>query len=107
MANKADKQERERWLQAGRKLKAKRRELRFTLKDLAGRIGCCFSYISDIETGQKRPSYGTAQVLADALQLDLDEICCGFGIVPPDVAELVTRDKGTLASVRELLRANG
>lgn len=89
----------------GNLLRERRRELRFTLKDVAGRVGCCFSYVSDIETGLKRPAYGTAELLADVLGLPLDVVCCAFGIVPPDVAELVTGSPETLDHVRRMLGA--
>lgn len=93
----------EKWRLAGASLRIARREKKLTLKQLAGRIGCCFSYISDIEKGQKRPSYGTAELFAQQLNVELDEICAGFEIVPPDVAELVTRDAETLKEVRQIL----
>jgi len=90
----------------GNLLRERRRELRMTLKDVAGRVGCCFSYISDMEKGQKRPAYGTAELLADVLGLPLDDVCCAFGIVPPDVARLVTSSPATLDHVRNMLGAS-
>jgi transcriptional regulator with XRE-family HTH domain len=88
----------------GTLLRERRRALNLSQQDVAAKVRCADTYVSLIEVGDRRPSFGTIETFALVLQLNVDEVCCAFGIVPPDVAALVMRDKATLDAVRGLLK---
>src|SRR5690348_2099640 len=58
-------------LQVGQAVKARREELRLTLRALAALSGVSASMISDIERGAKSPTIATLAVLAAALRIPL------------------------------------
>ena len=55
----------------GRRVRAQREGLRLSQIELAERAGLHFTYISDVERGQRNPSLLTALRLAAALGIDL------------------------------------
>ena len=88
-------------------LRDQRRACGLSLKELGLRTGLSVSYLSEIERNNKKPAYEAVVSLAAALQADPDDFCAGWGIVPPDVAELVTRTGHTIRETRELLTEGG
>lgn len=87
----------------GDRLRELRRGCGLSLKELGLRTGLSVSYLSEIERGSKTPAYEAVVGLAAALNADPDELCAGFRIVPPDVAELVTRTVDNIRETRALL----
>jgi transcriptional regulator with XRE-family HTH domain len=55
------------WTRVGGAVKARREELKLTLRALASRSGISSSMISDIERGEKSPTISTLSTLATAL----------------------------------------
>jgi transcriptional regulator with XRE-family HTH domain len=58
----------------GDRLRARRQELRLSLRDIAGRLGLSASLISQIERGRANPSVSTLYALVAELDLSLDEL---------------------------------
>jgi transcriptional regulator with XRE-family HTH domain len=58
----------------GERLRSRRRELRLSLRDLAGRLGVSPSLISQIERGRARPSVSTLYALVAELDVSLDDL---------------------------------
>jgi transcriptional regulator with XRE-family HTH domain len=58
----------------GRAVKARREELRLTLRALASKSGISSSMISDIERGEKSPTISTLSVLAAALGVPISAL---------------------------------
>ncbi|MCA9561152.1 MAG: helix-turn-helix transcriptional regulator [Myxococcales bacterium] len=52
----------------------RRKELKLTQSELAGRIGCQPNYIVYLEKGERRPSDRTVRKVADALGVDRGEL---------------------------------
>jgi len=60
--------------EVGERLRARRRERRLSLRDLAGRLGVSPSLISQIERGRAKPSVSTLYALVAELDVSLDEL---------------------------------
>lgn len=60
--------------EVGERLRARRRERRLSLRDLAGRLGVSPSLISQIERGRAKPSVNTLYALVAELDVSLDEL---------------------------------
>jgi transcriptional regulator with XRE-family HTH domain len=60
--------------EVGERLRARRRERRLSLRDLAGRLGVSPSLISQIERGRARPSVSTLYAIVAELDVSLDEL---------------------------------
>lgn len=60
--------------EVGERLRARRRERRLSLRDLAGRLGVSPSLISQIERGRARPSVNTLYAIVAELDVSLDEL---------------------------------
>jgi transcriptional regulator with XRE-family HTH domain len=58
----------------GEHLRARRHELGWSLRDLADRLGCSPSLISQIERGLANPSVSTLYSIVQALDVSLDEL---------------------------------
>jgi transcriptional regulator with XRE-family HTH domain len=77
--------------EVGERLRARRRERRLSLRDLAGRLGVSPSLISQIERGRAKPSVSTLYALVAELDVSLDELLFndewpsdGSGTAEPD-----------------------
>jgi transcriptional regulator with XRE-family HTH domain len=80
--------------EVGERLRARRRERRLSLRDLAGRLGVSPSLISQIERGRAKPSVSTLYALVAELDVSLDELLFNddwptdhSGAVVPDAPE--------------------
>jgi transcriptional regulator with XRE-family HTH domain/quercetin dioxygenase-like cupin family protein len=80
--------------EVGERLRARRRERRLSLRDLAGRLGVSPSLISQIERGRAKPSVSTLYALVAELDVSLDELLFndewpsdGSGAAEPDGPE--------------------
>jgi transcriptional regulator with XRE-family HTH domain len=80
--------------EVGERLRARRRERRLSLRDLAGRLGVSPSLISQIERGRAKPSVSTLYALVAELDVSLDELLFndewpsdGSGAVEPDAPD--------------------
>lgn len=73
--------------QIGDRLRARRRELGLSLRDLAERLGVSPSLISQIERGRANPSVSTLYSIVGELDVSLDELLFnerrGPGALPP------------------------
>ena len=58
----------------GEALRTRRHELGWSLRDLADRLGCSPSLISQIERGRANPSVSTLYSIVQALDVSLDEL---------------------------------
>ena len=58
----------------GEALRVRRHELGWSLRDLADRLGCSPSLISQIERGRANPSVSTLYSIVQALDISLDEL---------------------------------
>jgi len=58
----------------GEALRVRRHELGWSLRDLADRLGCSPSLISQIERGRANPSVSTLYSIVQALDVSLDEL---------------------------------
>lgn len=58
----------------GSRLRARRRELRLSLRDVAGRAGITFGSLSRIETGENTPTLQTLVNLCDLLDVTAQQI---------------------------------
>jgi transcriptional regulator with XRE-family HTH domain len=72
--------------EVGERLRARRRERRLSLRDLAGRLGVSPSLISQIERGRARPSVSTLYAIVAELDVSLDELLFNDAW-PPDPAD--------------------
>jgi transcriptional regulator with XRE-family HTH domain/quercetin dioxygenase-like cupin family protein len=80
--------------EVGERLRARRRERRLSLRDLAGRLGVSPSLISQIERGRAKPSVSTLYALVAELDVSLDELLFNdewptdhSGALVPDASE--------------------
>ena len=80
--------------EVGERLRARRRERRLSLRDLAGRLGVSPSLISQIERGRAKPSVSTLYALVAELDVSLDELLFndvwpsdGSGAAEPDAPD--------------------
>ena len=60
--------------EVGERLRARRRERRLSLRDLASRLGVSPSLISQIERGRAKPSVSTLYAIVAELDVSLDEL---------------------------------
>ncbi|HEX7173355.1 MAG TPA: XRE family transcriptional regulator [Candidatus Limnocylindria bacterium] len=60
--------------EVGERLRARRRERRLSLRELAGRLGVSPSLISQIERGRAKPSVSTLYAIVAELDVSLDEL---------------------------------
>lgn len=65
------------YIEMGRRVRRKRRELGLTQEQLAEQVGLSTSFIGFIERGEKAPSLDTMAKLADVLDMTLDYLVCG------------------------------
>ncbi len=54
------------------KLKARRKELHLTQKQLAERMGVSFQFVSQTENGERIPSITTLNKFCEALEMDVE-----------------------------------
>jgi transcriptional regulator with XRE-family HTH domain len=85
----------------GIRLRELRTQAGMTLRELAGKVGVNFTYLSKIENGAlPPPSEKVIRQLAEVLNADRDELLALAGIIPSDLAEILKDPK-----LRERLRA--
>lgn len=61
----------------GKRIRARRYDLRLTQAMLAGMIGVSTSFIGHLERGEKKPSLETIVALCDALDTDANALILG------------------------------
>jgi DNA-binding XRE family transcriptional regulator/quercetin dioxygenase-like cupin family protein len=69
--------------EVGERLRARRRERRLSLRDLASRLGVSPSLISQIERGRAKPSVSTLYAIVAELDVSLDELLFNDVWPPP------------------------
>ena len=90
----------------GRRLRELRRAKGITQRALAEHARIDFTYLSKLENDRLAPpSAATAAALARALGADVDELCVLAGQVPPDIADLFSRDLVAAKVFRALVAA--
>jgi len=94
-------------LSPGAMLRELRRKAGLSQRQVAARLGIDFTNLSRFETGQRTPDAGTLAALAAILTTDSDAIFCAFGLLPPDLAEVLASDPATMKSIRELVQSKG
>lgn len=58
----------------GNRIREIRKKHGMTLMDLAGRVGVSIPYLSDIERGNRKGSKEVISLIADALEVQADEL---------------------------------
>ena len=58
----------------GRRLRAYRKANEWSQMELANASGVSRSYIADLENGRKQPRYLVADALAEALEVEVDDL---------------------------------
>jgi transcriptional regulator with XRE-family HTH domain len=76
-------------MQLGQRIRARRRELGLSLRDLAGRVDLTASFLSQIERDLASPSIESLRKLSDALEVPVFY----FLIEPDSKSPVVRRDK--------------
>jgi len=71
--------------QFGRFIRASRTENDIGVRELARRVDITGGAMSQLEQGKYRPSIELIKRLADALELNADELIVAVGLVPDDV----------------------
>lgn len=64
----------------GRRIRARRVELRMSQSDMCRRTGIDWSYVGKIERGRTNPTLATVLIFAQALEMDLVELVAGLGL---------------------------
>jgi transcriptional regulator with XRE-family HTH domain len=90
-------------------IRARRIELGMPLRDLAERIGISAAHVSRIETNfpGASPSEDALVAIADALDLDTDDVLAAFGRVPSDLASFIVESGDAIRAVRALFAGRG
>lgn len=93
----------------GRFLRRRRRQKGLSQRALAGQVGVDFSYLSKLENeapGFSSVSEPTLQKLAEALDVDADEMITRAGKVPSDVQRILIDDFSLVKEVRRRNQAD-
>lgn len=91
-------------LSFGERLRRWRRKKGFSQRELARRAEIDFTYISKVENdtpGFESPSEEALTRLADALDVDADEMITRAGRVPSDVRRILVDDFSLVKEIRE------
>ena len=72
------------YIEIGKRLKIKRKEIGITQEKLSELIDVCPSYISEIERGYSIPSLSTICKIASVLQCSLDYLVFGITVTNAD-----------------------
>lgn len=90
-------------MEFGEQLRELRLQQGLNQRKLAKKVGIDFTYLSKIETGKMPPpSQETIRKLAEALDVDEDELLVLAGRVPDDIKDVVTRSRELPAFLREI-----
>jgi len=76
-------------MQLGQRIRARRRELGLSLRELAGRVGLTASFLSQIERGLASPSIESLRKISDALEVPIFH----FLIEPDGKSPVVRRNQ--------------
>jgi HTH-type transcriptional regulator, competence development regulator len=77
----------------GGRIQRLRRELGLTQRDVAGKLGIDFTYLSKLENNRgEPPSEETVRKLAEVLGADAEELLALAGRVPAELRELAQND---------------
>lgn len=60
------------YVEMGKRIETRRKELSLSQKDLAEMIGCEYSYMSKVEAGKARPTLGLVRLIAIKLDVSVD-----------------------------------
>lgn len=88
----------------GELLRKWRKKRGLSQRDLAQRVGIDFSYVSKVENdvpGFESPSEEALSRLADALEVDPDEMITRAGKIPSDVRRILVEDFSLVKEIRE------
>ena len=88
----------------GEYLRGKRKKKGLTQRDLASQVGIDFSYVSKVENdvpGFRSPSEAALTKLAQALDVDADEMITRAGKIPSDVRRILVDDFSLVKEIRE------
>ncbi len=91
-------------LSFGEQLRRWRKKKGFSQRELARQAGIDFTYVSKVENdvpGFERPSEEALTRLADALDVDADEMITRAGRVPSDVRRILVDDFSLVKEIRE------
>lgn len=77
-----------------------RLDANLTQRKLAEATGVTRNTIAQIEAGARLPSAALTVALAEALDLDRDELCWLARVIPPDLREWLLADPAHLGAVR-------
>lgn len=88
----------------GARLRSLRRARMMSQRDLAGRVGLDFTYVSKIENDRSPPpSASTIERIATELAADKDELLALAGKVPDDIQEMFRRDPSAISLFRSFV----
>jgi transcriptional regulator with XRE-family HTH domain len=84
-------------------LRELRKARQLTGQQVAIRLGVHFTLLSRIENGHHLPSPDLLREWGKVLGADQDLLFCAFGMVPPDLADALTRNPQLCRDIRALL----
>ncbi len=88
----------------GQRIRALRKELRLSQRELAERVGIDFTYLSKIENGRgEPPSEAVIKKLAVHLSADAHDLIVLAGKIPSDLATVLVDHPEELAHLRKLM----
>ena len=98
-------------MEMGEKLKSFRKTNGLTLKDLAAKVGCTDSYLSQIERGKVSPSIATLKQIADSLNVRIVDFFIDQhsdnDIVTPEDERIVITQKRWKTKICQLVKNVG
>lgn len=93
-------------LTLGDQIRVGRARLRMTLRELAAATGKTPSYLSDIENDRRVPSEAVLRSIADALDLDFDDLMASAGRFGQDADRYLKRNPQAGALFRRMSERN-
>ncbi len=89
----------------GGRMRAARKARGLSLKALGDTLDLGVSYLSDLETGRRRPNEQNLNAICAALELDVDEMAGLAGVIGHEATQYLERNPDVIVQLRR--RASG